>query len=107
MTKAGNFLGSIFILIGLNGAVSFLLKTAFIDVSVLIGIASIVGVRMITAPSNWAKANQSGYTNKSETVQFDKEEDYIQPHIILRACYAYTGLFIIVVIVTYFEYFIS
>ncbi|MDG5470432.1 hypothetical protein P6709_01645 [Jeotgalibacillus sp. ET6] len=107
MTKAVNFFGTLILLLLANGALAFGLKTAFIDVSVMIGIASIVFVRMFTSPSNWARANRSVFSSSMETVQLDKKENLVEPRIILYACYAFTFVFLIVVIVTYFNYFIS
>ncbi|MGD7043826.1 hypothetical protein [Jeotgalibacillus proteolyticus] len=107
MTKAVNFFGTLIVLLLTNGAFAFGLQTAFIDISVIIGIASTVIVRMFTSPSNWAKANRSGFSSSMETVQLDKKESLVEPRSILYACYAYTLIFLIVVIVTYFDYFIS
>ena len=83
----------------------FLLNTAFIDVSLLVGIVAIVIVRSYTSPSNYAKANRVEHVNKLETVQIKGQQSYIYPKIILNTCFFYSAIFLVVVIISYYDYF--
>ncbi|MEW9503031.1 hypothetical protein [Jeotgalibacillus marinus] len=105
MVKGLNLIGTAAVLIALNVLVMLALDTAFIEVSLLVGIAAIVVVRLFTSPSNFAKANRVGPTNKLETVQLGEQKTYIHPKVIVNTCFLYTAVFFVVVMVAYYDYF--
>jgi len=105
MGKGVNFLGTLLVVGLLNLLVMLVLNTDFIEVSVIVGLVAIVIVRMFTSPSNFAKANRSGYVNKMETVQLSEQSTYVYPKIISKACITYTLVSLLITIIVYYDYF--
>ncbi|PPA71881.1 hypothetical protein [Jeotgalibacillus proteolyticus] len=105
MVKAINFFGTAGLIALLNFVLMVLFNTAFIEMSVLAGLIAIVFIRLFTSPSNYAKVNRPISISRTETVQFDEQKVYAYPALILYASFFYTLLFLILTIVTYYDYF--
>lgn len=107
LVKGINFAGTFLILILITGLLMLSLNIPFIDLSLFVGITSIVLVRLFTSPSNYAKVNRSFTTSSSDTVQLGEQKEYIFPRAILNACYSFTFIFLVIVFISYYDYFVS